>query len=408
MATAVVQNKPDCFLWQGTNKQGNKVKGEMQSPTAALVKSELRRQGITPLKVRKKPKPLFSFKKKKISAQDIAFFSRQLTTLIAAGVPLTQSLDIIARGVDNPSMQDMVNSLLASVADGNSLADSFAQFPKQFNELYVNLVQAGEQSGSLEKMLDKIASYREKIEKIKGKIKKSMFYPCSVIIIAFLITAGILVFIVPQFENLFKSFGAELPLFTRMLLRASEYFQSYWWLVFAAIIALILGFRYAYTSSQRFVYFVDRSLLKLPIFGEILRKAVIARFARTLSTTFAAGLPLVEAITAVSGAVGNVIYRDALLRVRDEVETGHRLQIALRNTSLFPNFVMQLVGIGEESGSLENMLDKVAEFYEQYVDDAVDGLSSLIEPLIMLVLGVLIGSVVIALYMPIFKLGSVI
>lgn len=396
------------FAWEGMDKKGARVKGELRSPSIALAKAELRRQGINPLKVGKKAISLFGNKKKKIGAKDIAIFSRQMATMMSSGVPLVQSFEIIGRGHDNPAMQDLILAIKAEVEAGNSLASSLAKHPLYFDSLYCNLVNAGEQAGILESLLHKIAIYKEKMEAIKGKIKKAMFYPTAVIIAAFIVTAILMIFVVPQFESIFKNFGADLPALTKFVIYLSEFFQTYWWLMAGVLIGagwFVLNLK---KRSVKFNEFLDRISLKLPVLGNIVNKATIARFARTLATMFAAGVPLVEALATVAGAAGNVVYGKAILKMRDEVATGIALNVAMRNVNLFPHMVNQMVSIGEEAGSLDAMLGKVADFYEEEVDNLVDGLSSLLEPIIMAVLGVLIGGLVIAMYLPIFKMGQVV
>jgi type IV pilus assembly protein PilC len=401
--------KADMFVWDGTDKRGQKVKGEMSSTSDALVKATLRRQGINPLRVKKKPKPLFGGAGgTKITPKDIAVFSRQLATMMSSGVPLVQSFEIVGRGHENPKMQSLILDITAEVEAGNTLADSLAKHPDYFDELYVALVRAGEAAGILETLLDKIATYKEKIEAIKGKIKKALFYPAAVMVMAFVVTCVLMIFVIPQFAALFKDFGAELPGMTVMVINMSDFFVAWWYVVFAAIGGIFFGLATLKKKSAAFRRLIDRVSLKLPIIGDILQKATIARFARTLSTMFAAGVPLVEAMDSVAGAAGNVVYGDAIKVMRDEIATGQQLQVAMRDTGLFPNMVVQMVAIGEESGSIDAMLSKVADFYEQEVDDAVDAMSSLMEPLIMAVLGVLIGGLVIAMYLPIFKMGQVV
>lgn len=399
----------DTFVWEGTDKRGNRARGEIRGNSPTLVKAELRRQGINPLKVRKKPKPLFGgAKKKKITAKDIAIFSRQMATMMSSGVPLVQAFEIIGRGHENPAMQEMLMKIKTDIEGGNSLAEALSKYPYQFDGLYCNLVNAGEQAGILEGLLHKIALYKEKIEAIKGKIKKALFYPTAVIVAAIVVTGILLYFVVPQFAALFKGFGADLPAMTQLVINMSNFMVESWYIVIGTIAAVVYAFTQAKKKSQGFRDFLDRSALKAPIFGEIIRKATIARFARTLSTMFAAGVPLVEAMTTVAGAAGNVVYSNAILRMRDEISTGISLQQSMRQSQLFPNMVVQLVAIGEEAGSLDAMLAKVADFYEEEVDNAVDGLSSLMEPLIMAFLGVIIGGLVVAMYLPIFKMGEVV
>ncbi len=395
------------FLWEGSDRRGTRIKGESRSASPAMVKADLRRQGINPIKVRKKPKPLFGGKKK-ITPKDIAIFSRQLATMIGAGVPLVQGLDIVGRGHENPAMQELLLSVKADIEGGSNLTDALAKHPRYFDALFCNLVRAGEHAGILDSLLDKIATYKEKTEALKGKIKKALFYPAAVVIMAIIVTSILLLFVVPTFQNLFNSFGANLPAFTQMVINLSRWLQHWWWLVLLGMIACVAAFNQAKRRSPGFVEFLDRSVLKIPVIGEILNKAAIARFARTLGTMFAAGVPLVEALDSVAGATGNSVYTKAVHRVRENVSTGQQLQLSMQQTGLFPNMVVQMVAIGEESGALDSMLSKVADFYEEEVDNAVDGLSSLLEPLIMAVLGVLVGGLVIAMYLPIFKMGSVV
>ncbi len=408
-AVAKKAKNQDTYLWEGSDKRGNRAKGEVRGLTVTLVKAELRRQGITPLKVKKKSKPLFGGKgRKKITAKDIAIFSRQMATMMSSGVPLVQSFEIVGRGHENPAMQELLMKIKGDIEGGNSLAEALSKFPDQFDALYCNLVNAGEQAGILEGLLHKIALYKEKIEAIKGKIKKALFYPAAIIIAAAIVTTILLVFVIPQFSVLFEGFGADLPAMTQMVIDMSDFLIEWWYVLLGIIIAVVYALMQAKRKSQAFQDFLDKTMLKLPIFGDIFQKATIARFARTLSTMFAAGVPLVEAMTTVAGASGNVVYSNAILRMRDEIATGISLQLSMRQTGLFPNMVCQLIAIGEEAGSLDAMLAKVADFYEEEVDNAVDGLSSLMEPVIMGVLGVLIGGMVIAMYLPIFKMGSVV
>ena len=395
------------FLWEGTDKKGNRVKGESLGVTDTLVKAELRRQGINPLKVRKKPKPLFGGKKK-ITGQDIAIFSRQMATMMTAGVPLVQSFEIVGRGHENPSMQELILNIKGDVEGGTNFADALAKHPLYFDDLFVNLVRAGEQSGALETLLAEIATYKEKTEAIKAKVKKALMYPASVIVIAFIVSAILLIFVVPQFQTLFQGFGADLPAFTLFVIHLSEFLQAWWWAVFGGIGLIAFAYVQTFKRSAKFRRGVDLFLLKIPVVGDLLSKSAIARFARTLATMFSAGVPLVEAMESVAGATGNALYSEAVLKMRDDAATGTQLQQSMRTTNVFPNMVVQMVAIGEESGSLDSMLSKVADFYEQEVDNLVDGLSSLLEPLIMAVLGVLVGGLVVAMYLPIFKLGSVV
>jgi type IV pilus assembly protein PilC len=400
--------KAAMFVWEGTDKRGQKVKGEMSSSSDAHVKATLRRQGINPQRVKKKPAPLFGGGGKPIVPKDISIFSRQMATMMSAGVPLVQAFEIVGRGQEKPRMAKLILDVKAEVEAGNTLADSLAKHPLYFDELYIALVRAGEAAGILETLLDKIATYKEKIEKIKGKIKKALFYPAAVMIMAFIVTAVLMIFVIPQFAALFKDFGADLPAMTVMVVDASDFFVAYGYLIFASVGGAVFGIKTLNQRSAAFRAIVDRVSLKLPIIGDILTKATIARFARTLATMFAAGVPLVEAMDSVADAAGNIVYTEAIRKMRDEISTGQQLQVAMRDAGLFPNMVVQMVAIGEESGSIDAMLSKVADFYEEEVDDAVDAMSSLMEPLIMAVLGVLIGGMVIAMYLPIFKMGQVV
>ena len=402
------QPKSNVYVWEGTDKKGSRITGETRATNVAMARADLRRQGVNPLKIRKKATSLFSSGKKKIRSGDIAVFSRQLATMMAAGVPLVQAFEIVGRGHENPSMQELILSIKNDVEGGTSLADSLRKHPLYFDDLFVNLVRAGEHAGVLEDLLHKIATYKEKTESIKGKIKKAMFYPAAVIAVAIIVTAVIMIFVIPQFEGLFKGFGADLPAFTRVVVTIAHVVQNWWWAMLIGAIALVLILMNIWKRSRAFRQALDRILLKIPVIGVIMHKSAIARFARTLSTMSAAGVPLVEALESVSGATGNVMYGDAVLRMREDVATGQSLQLAMRQRNLFPNMVIQMVSIGEESGSLDDMLSKVADFYEEQVDNAVDAMSSLMEPLIMVVLGTLIGGLVIAMYLPIFKMGSAI
>jgi type IV pilus assembly protein PilC len=400
--------QPEVFIWTGTDKRGVRVKGQTRGSNPALIKADLRKQGIKPLKVKKQSVLFKKTGKKKITPKDIAVFFRQLATMMSAGVPLVQAFEIIGRGHDNEGMRELILKIKAEVESGTSLSETLAKHPLHFDNLVISLVGAGEHAGVLEVLLDKIATYKEKTEYLKAKIKKAMFYPTAVIVVAIIVTAILLIFVVPQFEELFSNFGADLPAFTRVVVNLSEFMQSYWWMVFGIIGGCVVGFMQAKKRSRSFGRALDRFILKMPIIGIIMHKAAVARYARTLSTMFAAGVPLVEALESVSGATGNVVYSDAVLMIRDSVATGQQLTFAMNQTGLFPNMVEQMVAIGEESGSLDSMLSKVADFYEQEVDDAVDALSSLLEPLIMSVLGILIGSLVVAMYLPIFKMGAAI
>jgi len=405
MAEAAV--KSDMFVWEGVDRHGKRVKGEMSGKSDALIKATLRRQGVNPLKVKKKPKSLFS-SGGKITSKDITVFSRQLATMMSSGVPLVQSFEIVGRGHENPAMQEMILSIKGDIESGTALNEALSKHPQQFNELYTNLVTAGEQSGILESILHKLATYMEKTEALKSKIKGALFYPIAVIVVAFIITCILMIFVIPQFQEMFSNFGADLPALTTIVINMSKWFQEYWWALFAVIIGSVVGMIQLKKRSMRFAHFLDRISLKIPIIGEILEKSAIARFARTLATMFAAGTPLVEAMTSVAGACGNIVFYDATMKMRDEIATGTQLQVSMRDTNLFPNMVVQMVAIGEESGALDSMLGKVADWYEQEVDDAVDALTSLLEPLIMAVLGVIIGGLVVAMYLPIFKMGQVV
>ena len=400
--------KLNVFAWEGTDKKGNRVKGESRGTNPNLIKAELRRQGVLPIKVKKKSALASAGKGKAITPKDIAIFSRQLATMMTSGVPLVQAFDIIGKGHENPKMQELVMTVKGDVEGGSNLADSLRKHPLYFDDLVCNLVEAGEAAGVLDTLLDKIATYKEKTEILKAKIKKAMTYPTAVLVVAFIVTAILLIFVVPQFESLFKNFGADLPAFTQMVVGMSRFMQDYWYLVFGGIGGVVYGLIQTKKRSRKFNEALDRLVLKMPVVGAIMTKAAIARYARTLSTMFAAGVPLVEALDSVSGATGNIVYANAVLRMRDQVATGQQLQLTMSQTGLFPNMVVQMVAIGEESGSLDTMLGKVADFFEREVDDAVDSLSSLLEPMIMAILGVLVGGLVVAMYLPIFKMGSAI
>ena len=400
--------KQDLFIWEGSDRRGAKVKGESPGSNIAMVKAELRRRGIVPKKVRKKSTLFSGGKGKKITPKDIAIFARQLATMMSAGVPLVQAFEIIGRGHEKQRMQDLLLAIKNDIESGNPLAESLGKHPLYFDELFCNLVHAGEHAGILEALLHKIATYKEKTESMKAKIKKAMFYPTAVIVVAFIVTAILLIYVVPQFEELFSGFGAGLPAFTQMVIDLSNFMQAWWPAILGGVIATVLGFIQLKKRSPKFAHFLDRVVLKIPVMGMIINKAAIARYARTLSTMFAAGVPLVEAMESVAGATGNQVYSETVLRIRDDVATGRQLNAAMRDSPLFPPMVVQMVAIGEEAGSLDDMLGKVADFYEEEVDNAVDSLSSLLEPLIMAILGVLVGGLVIAMYLPIFKLGSVV
>ncbi|MDE2023962.1 MAG: type II secretion system F family protein [Gammaproteobacteria bacterium] len=404
MAIAAV--KQSNYFWEGTDKKGARIKGKTTASNESAVKADLRRQGIVPVRIRKESFLSALGRGKKIKAGDIAFFTRQLSTMMSAGVPLVQAIDIIGRGHANPRMRDMVLGIKADVESGNNLADSLGKQPLYFDHLYTNLVRAGEQSGTLETLLDRIATYKEKTEAIKKKIKKAMFYPAAVLIVAFIVTAILLIFVIPEFQSLFQGAGASLPAFTQMVINLSKSVRHEGWLYLLVIIAIIVGFVAVHKRSARFRELVDRLILRLPIIGMILNKACIARFTRTLSTMFAAGVNLVDALGSVAGATGNIIYEKATLKIRDQVSTGQQLNLAMAQAGIFPHTVVQMIGIGEEAGSIDTMASKVADFYEEEVDNAVDAMSSLMEPMIMVILGILVGGLVVAMYLPIFNLGN--
>ena len=406
MAASAIRT--DIFTWSGTDKSGRPGKGEITAISQAMARAQLRQQGIKPNNVRKKPKPLFGGKGKAIKPADIAIFTRQLATMLKAGVPLVQSFDIVEDGLEKPQMKALVVSIKNDVASGSGLAPSLAKHPRYFDELFCSLVGSGEDSGTLEVMLDRVATYKEKSEQLKAKIKKAMTYPIAVVCIALVVTAILLIKVVPVFANTFKNFGSELPAFTQFVMDISDFVIAWWFVMFGVIVGTIFAFREMKLRSVPFSEFLDRAALKTPVVGGIIHDAVIARFSRTLATTFAAGVPLVEALNSTAGAAGNSVYAKAIRRIRDDVTTGNTLYSAIKSTGLFPNLLLQMVSIGEESGALDDMLDKVATHYEEAVDNAVDSLSSLMEPLIMSVLGVLVGGLMVAMYLPIFMLGSVI
>jgi len=399
--------KLEAFVWEGRDRKGNKTKGEMAGANVALIKAQLRKQGIMPDKVKKKPKPLFGGKKK-ITPFDIAMLTRQLATMMKAGVPLVQSFDIVADGLENKGLQELVMNIRNDIASGTGFATALRKHPKHFDDLYCNLVDSGESAGALEQMLDRIATYLEKTENLKKKVKKAMTYPIAVIVVAIIVTSILLIKVVPQFESLFQGFGAELPVFTQFVVQLSEWLQKWWFVVLIGIVGTIFLFKESRRRSQKFSDFVDKWVLKIPVMGEILDKSAVAKFGRVLSTTFAAGVPLVDALESVSGATGNAIYRDAVLNIKNDVSSGTQLQASMRNQDVFPVMAVQLTAIGEESGNLDEMLGKVAEHYEAVVDDMVDNLTSLMEPMIMSVLGVLVGGLIVAMYLPIFQMGQVV
>ncbi|MEH6358179.1 MAG: type II secretion system F family protein [Pseudomonadales bacterium] len=407
MASEAVKNST--FVWQGTDKRGQKTNGEISGFNSALVKAQLRKQGISPTKVKKKQTSIFSAaNKKKITPADITLFTRQMATMMKAGVPLVQSFDIVADGLDNANMKELIGKIKTDVAAGSGFAIALRKHPRHFDDLMCNLVDAGEQSGALETMLERLATYKEKSESLKKKIKKAMTYPIAVIVIAVVVTGILLVKVVPTFEEIFQGFGAELPAFTQFVINISNVLQAWWYIVVIGVVAFIFIVKEALIRSKNFSNSVDRGILKVPVIGEILLKSVFARFSRTLSTTFAAGVPLVEALTSTAGATGNYVYATAVERIREDVSTGQQLNFSMRNTGVFPNMLVQMTAIGEESGALDDMLDKAAEHYEEEVDNAVDNLTALLEPLIMSVLGVLIGGLIIAMYLPIFKMGQIV
>ena len=394
------------FTWTGKDKRGITMRGEVLSKNANLVKAELRKQGITPTVVAPKRKPLLGGAGKRITAREIAIFSRQLATMMQSGVPMVQSFEIIAGGQKNPRMKDLVTSLKTEVESGSSLNESLAKHPVQFDELYRNLVKAGESAGVLDTVLDTIASYKENIESLKAKIKKALFYPATVVAVAIGVSAILLIFVVPQFKAIFSQFGADLPAFTKMIVAGSEFMISYWWLVLLIVVGSIIGLVMAVKRSQKLARLLDRILLKIPVVGQIMHNSAIARFARTLAVTFKAGVPLVEALDTVGGATGSVVYAEAVKRIRDDVSVGYPLNVSMKQVDLFPNMVTQMVAIGEEAGALDTMLFKVASFYEEEVNNAVDALASLLEPFIMVLIGVIVGGMVVGMYLPIFKLAA--
>lgn len=399
--------KLQAFVWEGKDRRGSKTKGEISGTNLALVKAQLRKQGIMPDKVKKKPKPLFGGSKK-ITPFDIALFTRQMATMMKAGVPLVQSFDIVTDGLENQGLSELIAAIRNDVASGTSFANALRRHPKHFDNLYCNLVDSGEKAGALEQMLDRIAVYLEKTETLKKKVKKAMTYPIAVVAVAIVVTAILLVKVVPQFESLFQGFGADLPVFTQFIINISEWMQEWWFIVLIGIVGAIFLFKEAKKKSQKFSDLVDRYVLKLPIVGEILDKSAVAKFGRVLSTTFASGVPLVDALESVAGATGNAVYRDAVLKIKDDVSSGTQLQASMKTTGVFPVMAVQLTAIGEESGNLDEMLEKVADHYEGVVDDMVDNLTALMEPMIMAVLGVLVGGLIVGMYLPIFQMGQVV
>lgn len=396
------------FVWEGKDKQGRKTKGEISSSTPALAKAELRKQGIVANKVKKKSAGIRLGGGGKVKPADIALFTRQMATMMRAGVPLVQAFDIVAEGVDKPKLRELILSVRNDVASGNAFAAALRRHPNEFDELFCNLVDAGEQSGALESMLDRVATYKEKTESLKAKVRKAMTYPIAVLVVAVIVSGILLIKVVPQFEAVFAGFGAELPAFTKMVINFSEFAQAYWFVIVLGVMGFVFAFTEAKKRSKKLRNALDRISLKLPVAGDIIEKSSVARYARTLATTFAAGVPLVEALNSVAGSTGNNVFVEAVYKVRDDVSTGQQLHFSMRNTGVFPNMIIQMVAIGEEAGALDDMLDKSASYYEEQVENAVDNLTSLMEPLIMSVLGVLVGGLIIAMYLPIFQLGAVV
>jgi len=402
---AASASKQITYVWEGKDKKGKVIKGEMRAAGESFVNATLRRQGITVTKVKKQSG--FS-KKGKVTDKDISLFTRQLATMMKSGVPLLQAFDIVGKGHSNPAVAKLLGDIKADVETGSSLSAAFRKYPLYFDNLYCNLVGAGEQAGILDTLLDRLATYKEKIIAIKGKIKTALMYPISILVVAFVITAVIMIFVVPAFKDLFSSFGADLPAPTLFVMGLSDIFVEWWWAIFGSIGGALWFFFYTWKRSEKMQSTMDRLLLKMPIFGDVIRKATIARWTRTLSTMFTAGVPLVEALDSVAGASGNRVYFDATKKIQSEISTGTSLTVSMQNAEVFPNMVLQMTAIGEESGALDSMLSKVADFFEGEVDDAVEGLSSLMEPIIMVVLGILIGGLVVAMYLPIFKMGEVV
>ena len=407
-ATERAGNQMPMYVWEGNDKRGVKMKGEQQAKNGNLLRAELRRQGITPTVVKPKPKPLFGAAGSRIKAKDIAIFSRQIATMMKSGVPLVQSLEIIGNGQKNVRMKNLVEAVRTDIEGGSSIYEAMSKHPIYFDELYRNLVRAGESAGVLETVLDTIATYKENLETLKGKIKKALFYPATVIAVAILVSAVMLIYVVPQFEDVFKNFGAELPAFTQMIVGASRFLVEWWWAMAGVVVGTLVSFFFAYKRSANFRHTLDKLILKVPVIGLIMHNSAIARFSRTLAVTFRAGVPLVEALESVAGATGNAVYEKAVWRIRDDVSVGYPVNMAMKQANLFPHMVVQMAAIGEEAGALDTMLFKVAEFYEQEVNNAVDALTSLLEPLIMVIIGVLVGSMVVGMYLPIFKLAATI
>lgn len=419
MATATIKSKTPqakkaknqpkvvTYQWKGTNRDGGRTSGELRGVSSTEIRAQLKAQGVTPKTVRKKAAPFFK-SEKKIKPMDIAMVTRQIATMLAAGVPIVTTLELLGKGHEKPKMRELLATVVNDVQSGIPLSDSLRPHRQYFDDLYVDLVAAGEHSGSLDAVFDRIATYREKAEALKSKIKKAMFYPAAVVIVAILVTSLLLLFVVPQFEDIFNGFGAELPAFTQLIISISRWLQASWYIFVIAIIIGIWSFRRAHLNSQTFRDRVDEFVLKIPAIGDILHKGAMARFARTLATTFAAGVPLIDGLESAAGASGNAVYRKAILKIRTEVMSGMQMNVAMRTTGLFPDMLIQMVMIGEESGSLDNMLNKVANIYEMQVDDAVDGLSSLIEPIMMVVIGTVVGGLIVGMYLPIFEMGNVV
>jgi type IV pilus assembly protein PilC len=396
------------FIWEGKDRAGNKSGGEISAISELIARADVRKMGYILKKIKKKPKPLFGAKTQAITPGDICIFARQLATMLESGVPLVQAFDIIGKGNKNPSMAELLLSIKADVEGGDTLSEALGRRSIYFDDLFCSLVEAGEQAGVLEGLLDKIATYKEKSESIKKKVKKALTYPIAVLVVAFIVTAILLIFVVPVFEDLFKSFGADLPAFTKFVIALSEWAQSWWWAVLLGLFSAFKIFDFFKKRSAKFRHFLDKTLLKLPIVGDIIYQSSVARFGRTLSIMSAAGVPLVDALESVAGACGNIIFYEAVLKIRDDVSTGQRLQYSMQQVGIFPHMMVQMVAIGEESGKIDTMLDKTADFYEEEVDNMVDNLSSLMEPFIMVILGTLVGGLIVAMYLPIFKLGAVV
>lgn len=397
---------PIDFIWEGKDKKGDPAKGEVTALTEAAARADLRSMGVRVMKIKPKPKPLFASKAQPITTQDISIFARQIATMMQAGVPLVQSFDIIGKGHDNASMGDMIMAIKADVEGGDTFAESLRKRPLYFDDLFCNLVAAGEQAGILESLLAKIASYKEKSESMRKKVKKALTYPIAVLVVAFIVTAILLIFVVPVFDSMFKGFGKELPAFTQMVVAMSAWMQEEWWKVVGGIFIVVKTWKFVFVRSEKFRQMVDRALLQAPIFGQIIYKSALARFARTLGTMSAAGVPLVEALISVAGACGNIVFFDAVMQMQIDISSGQRLQFSMEQAKIFPNMMMQMVAIGEESGRVDSMLEKVADFYDEEVDNLVDNMSALMEPFIMVVLGTLIGGLIVAMYLPIFAMGE--